>query len=106
MRADACCSCRPLMGISDGACLEGPSIQAKRFTTVVRECKEELSCDVQVKYLSGIYYHAHLAVHVAIFRCSLSIGAEVRLSSEHSQFRYVPISELTDIQRKRVEDCL
>ena len=59
-----------------------------------------------MRYLSGIYYHSHLEVHVAIFRCSLPIGAEVRLSSEHSQFHYAAISELADIQRKRVEDCL
>jgi 8-oxo-dGTP diphosphatase len=44
--------------------------------------------------------------HVAIYRCSLPIGAEIRLSSEHSQFRYAAMSELADVQRKRVEDCL
>jgi 8-oxo-dGTP diphosphatase len=50
--------------------------------------------------------HSHLEIHVAIFRCSLPIGAEVRLSSEHSQFHYAAMSELADIQQKRVEDCL
>ena len=89
-------------GLPGGAVDPGETLHE----TVVRECKEELGCEVQVKYLSGIYYHSHIEVHVAIFRCSLPIGADVRLSSEHSQFRYAAISELADIQRKRVEDCL
>jgi 8-oxo-dGTP diphosphatase len=89
-------------GLPGGAVDPGEALHE----TIVRECKEELSCEVQVKYLSGIYYHSHVEAHVAIYRCSLPIGAEIRLSSEHSQFRYAAMSELADVQRKRVEDCL
>ena len=61
-------------GLPGGAVDPGETLHE----TVVRECKEELGCEVQVKYLSGIYYHPHLEVHVAVFRCSLPIGAEIR----------------------------
>jgi 8-oxo-dGTP pyrophosphatase MutT (NUDIX family) len=89
-------------GLPGGAVDPGETLHE----TVVRECEEELGHVVLVRYLSGIYYHSRLESHAAIFRCSLPIGAKLRLSTEHSQFRYAAISELGAVQRKRVEDCL
>lgn len=89
-------------GLPGGAVDPGETLHE----TVVRECKEELGCEVQVNYLSGIYYHSSIEAHVGIFRCSLPNGAKIRLSAEHSQLRYTTITEMANVQRKRVEDCL
>jgi len=74
--------------------------------TLLRECEEELGCAVDIDYLSGVYYHSAIEAHVAIFRCRLRAGATVRLSPEHSQYGYFELSELTRVQRMRVEHCL
>jgi 8-oxo-dGTP pyrophosphatase MutT (NUDIX family) len=89
-------------GLPGGAVDPGETLHE----TLVRECREELGCDVRILYLSGIYYHASIEAHVAIFRCQLPIEAPLTLSDEHSSWRYVEVSELTAVQRKRVEDCL
>lgn len=73
---------------------------------LLRECREELGCEVTVGYLSGVYYHSALDAHAAIFRCQLQEGARVRLSSEHSEQRYFELDELSPVQRQRVKDCL
>lgn len=73
---------------------------------LVRECREELDCDVRVTYLSGIYYHAALEAHAAVFRCYLADDALVKLSDEHSEHRYFALDELSPVQRLRVSDCL
>jgi len=89
-------------GLPGGAVDPGETLHE----TLIRECQEELGCIVLVQYLSGIYYHSKIESHAAIFRCALPDGAQVRLSREHSQFRYSSISELSPVQRRRVDDCL
>lgn len=71
-----------------------------------RECKEEMGVDIAVKYLSGVYFHSLYNSHAFIFLCELSDVKEITLSSEHSDFRYFPLSDLSHVQRKRVTDCL
>jgi 8-oxo-dGTP pyrophosphatase MutT (NUDIX family) len=73
---------------------------------LLRECREELGCSVDVAYLSGVYYHSSLESHAAIFRCHLSEDAKLELSREHSEFRYFDLADLPAVQRVRVEDCL
>ena len=73
---------------------------------LVRECREELDCEVAVTYLSGVYYHAALEAHAAVFRCYLAETAVVKLSDEHSEHGYFDIDQLSPIQRLRVGDCL
>ena len=73
---------------------------------LLRECREELGCSVDVGYLSGVYYHASLDSHAAIFRCHLADGANLELSEEHSEHRYFDPALLPEVQRVRVEDCL
>ncbi|HEY6727635.1 MAG TPA: NUDIX domain-containing protein [Polyangiaceae bacterium] len=73
---------------------------------LVRECHEELGCDVLVTYLSGVYYHSLLQAHAAVFRCHLADTAVVKLSDEHSEHRYFELEQLSPVQRLRVSDCL
>jgi 8-oxo-dGTP pyrophosphatase MutT (NUDIX family) len=73
---------------------------------LARECREELGCEVKVRYMSGMYYHRVYHSHACIFRCELPALAEIRLSSEHSEWRYFALDELSAVQRRRVQDCL
>lgn len=73
---------------------------------LIRECKEELGCGIEVDYLSGVYFHSAVTSHVFIFRCHLLENQSIRLSSEHSEYRWFALSDLSDVQRIRVEDCL
>lgn len=72
---------------------------------VVRECREELGLGVRIERLTGLYYHADVAVYVAIFRCRLEPG-EVRLSHEHKEYRWAFPPELPARLRAQVEDAL
>lgn len=71
-----------------------------------RECMEELGCSVKVLYLSGIYHHPRVNSHALIFRCELMENAGIVLSEEHSDWKYMPIEEMSDSQKTRVEDCV
>lgn len=89
-------------GLPGGALDPGETVHE----ALLRECREELGCRVEVRYLSGVYYHPKVESHALIFRCGLSEGANIRLSSEHSACAYFPLEELSAVQRQRVEDCL
>lgn len=73
---------------------------------LIRECHEELGCQVNVDYLSGVYFHSAVTSHAFIFRCHLQIDAQIRLSDEHSQYAWFEIDTLSEIQKIRVQDCL
>jgi 8-oxo-dGTP diphosphatase len=73
---------------------------------LVRECKEELDCDIKISYLSGVYYHSAFNSQAFIFRCSLEAGREIKLSEEHTEFRYCALDDMSKVQRQRVEGCL
>ena len=89
-------------GLPGGALEPGETIHK----AVLRECKEELGVEVTITYLSGVYYHAAYNSHVFIFRCELSHNATLTLSSEHSEYKYFKLDELSNVQRRRVQDCL
>ncbi|OTG87725.1 NUDIX hydrolase [Acinetobacter sp. ANC 4558] len=90
-------------GLPGGALDMGETIHQ----ALIRECFEELNCHIQVEYLSGVYFHAAVTSHAFIFRCSIKDESEVfQLSAEHSAFKWFNLSELTAVQRIRVEDCL
>ncbi|WP_214483138.1 NUDIX domain-containing protein [Bacillus sp. SM2101] len=71
-----------------------------------RECREELGVDVEDAVLTGVYYHSIVNTQAAIFRCSIPQDAKIILSSEHSEHKWFPLSELSEIQRIRVTDTL
>lgn len=76
------------------------------YDTLIRECKEELNCNIEIKYLSGVYYHKKHNSYMFIFRVVLQKKSIIHLSNEHSDYCYRSISELNDIQYQRVRDCL
>lgn len=73
---------------------------------LIRECREELGCEIQVDYLSGVYFHSAFNSQAFIFRCRLNSEYEIQLSNEHSEFKFCSLDQMSKLQRKRVEDCL
>ena len=73
---------------------------------LLRECREELGVLVTIEYLSGIYLHRSINSQVAIFRCSLPSGFSISLSSEHSEYRYLDLDDISPAQRVHVRDSL
>jgi 8-oxo-dGTP diphosphatase len=71
-----------------------------------RECVEEFGCEVDVQYLSGVYFHSAYQSQAFIFRCELPKGAQISLSDEHSEYAFVAVTELSNIQQQRVSECL
>ena len=71
-----------------------------------RECKEELGVDVKDAVLTGVYYHSTINTQAVIFRCSIPKDAQIKLSSEHSDYKWADISELSESQRIRALDSL
>ena len=89
-------------GLPGGALEPGETIHE----AVERECLEELGSPVSIRHLTGVYYHAAYNTQAFIFRGDLPEGAEIHLGPEHSAYRWFALEELTQVQRKRVEDCL
>jgi 8-oxo-dGTP diphosphatase len=73
---------------------------------LIRECREELGADIEILYMSGMYFHKAYNSHVCIFRCELPKDSELNLSSEHSEYKYFSLAEMSAIQQQRVSDCL
>jgi len=73
---------------------------------LVRECKEEINCDITIEYLSGVYYHSTYNSQAFIFRCAIAPQAVIELSHEHSQFKYQNIASMSAIQQQRVKECM
>lgn len=71
-----------------------------------RECLEELGVGVNCLYLSGVYYHSAFDSQAFIFRCDLADQKLIKLSDEHSEYKFVSLEDLSAVQKIRVEDCL
>ena len=79
------------------------------YETVHRECREcieELGQEIDVSYLSGVYYHKLHNSQAFVLRCKLKNEHPIRLSSEHSEYRFFSIKEHKDSHRIKAEDCL
>jgi 8-oxo-dGTP diphosphatase len=73
---------------------------------LLRECREELGVEVQNVVLTGFYYHSIVNSQVAMFRCSLPEGEEIKLSAEHSEYNWFSLEELGEVQRIRAVDAM
>ncbi|WP_299808705.1 NUDIX domain-containing protein [uncultured Shewanella sp.] len=89
-------------GLPGGALEPGETIRQ----ALLRECQEELGVLVQVKCLTGVYYHQAYDSQAFIFLCELDDSHNICLSEEHSEYQYTPLSRLSKVQKQRVEDCL
>lgn len=86
-----------------GGCLDpGETIHQ----ALVRECREELGCEIVVNHLTGVYFHQAYHSHAFIFSCQLLEGQSIQLSDEHSEFAYQSIDQLSSVQRLRIMDCM
>ena len=73
----------------------------------MRECREEIGLDVEIDALTGVYYHPVYESHVFIFRCRVIAGQGViQFSDEHTDYKFFPVSELSNVQKIRVLDAL
>ncbi|MEL4242132.1 NUDIX hydrolase [Shewanella xiamenensis] len=90
-------------GLPGGALEPGETIHE----ALLRECQEELGLEVNIHYLSGVYYHSAYQSQAFIFRCEFTVvDAVIRLSHEHSEFAFHDIDTLSAVQQQRVRDCL
>lgn len=88
-------------GLPGGALDLGETIHQ----ALIRECLEELGSNIKIEYLSGVYFHSSVNSHAFIFKCYLE-SSIIQLSEEHSEFKWFNLSELSEIQKIRVQDCL
>jgi 8-oxo-dGTP diphosphatase len=83
----------------------GVSLRENLDATVVRECREELGLEVEIEAMTGFYYQVFNSAYVGVFRCRITTG-EVRLSHEHSEYRWATVREVPARLRSQVEDAL
>jgi len=83
----------------------GVSANENLDVTVVRECREELGIEVAIEMMTGFYYQAFNSAYVGVFRCRFGTG-EVKLSHEHSEYRWVTVAEVPQRLRPQVQDAL
>lgn len=88
-------------GLPGGALEPGETIHQ----ALARECLEELGQEVQIQYLSGVYYHGAYESQAFIFRVTLS-SPNIILSSEHSDYGFFEIDGLSAVQQRRGRECL
>ena len=88
-------------GLPGGGLDQGETVH----DALIRECQEELGCDVSIQYLSGVYYHSAVNSHAFMFRCTLQSDQPINLSDEHSEFRWFDFDQLSPVQKIRIEDC-
>ena len=70
-------------GLPGGALDPGETIH----DALERECLEEIGCAINVKYLSGVYYHSAYNSQAFIFRCEIAQQSDIQLSNEHTDYR-------------------
>ncbi|MFT5788761.1 MAG: 8-oxo-dGTP diphosphatase [Shewanella sp.] len=73
---------------------------------LIRECREELGLTINMSCLTGVYYHSAYDSQAFLFRCELGEADEIKLSDEHSEYQFMPISSLSVVQKTRVIDCI
>lgn len=89
-------------GLPGGALEPGETIHE----ALIRECWEEIACEVNIKYLSGVYFHSAYNSQAFIFRCEITSEHSIQLSDEHTEFKYSPIESMSPVQQRRINECL
>ena len=89
-------------GLPGGSLEPGETIHE----ALLRECSEELGVTINILYMSGMYLHQHYHSHTCIFRCEITSLQSIQLSTEHSEYRYFMLDELTPVQHHRIFDCI
>ncbi len=74
-------------------------------TALIRECREELGVTVAVDAMTGLYYQPRNSAYVGVFRCRIAEGT-IRLSHEHSEYRWAEVAELPERLQVMVRDAL
>ncbi|MFW1945970.1 NUDIX hydrolase [Acinetobacter guillouiae] len=88
-------------GLPGGGLDQGETVH----DALIRECQEELGCEVLIEYLSGVYYHSAVNSHAFMFKCTLLNDQIINLSDEHSEYRWFDFEQLSPVQKIRIEDC-
>ena len=88
-------------GLPGGGLDQGETVH----DALIRECQEELGCEVLIEYLSGVYYHSAVNSHAFMFKCTLQNDQPINLSDEHSEYRWFDFEQLSAVQKIRIEDC-
>ncbi|QQX80680.1 NUDIX domain-containing protein [Shewanella sp. KX20019] len=73
---------------------------------LIRECREELGFTIKINYLTGVYYHSQHDSQAFLFKCEMDEFDKITLSDEHSQYKFMPLSSLSAVQKTRVVDCI
>ncbi|MCH9692678.1 MAG: NUDIX domain-containing protein [Gammaproteobacteria bacterium] len=73
---------------------------------LLRECEEEIKCQINIQYLSGVYFHSAYNSQSFIFRCDIKNGCEIQLSDEHTDYKYSPVETMSPVQKHRIKECL
>jgi 8-oxo-dGTP diphosphatase len=87
-------------GLPGGALEPGETIHQ----ALLRECYEELGVNVEIDYLSGVYFHSAHNSQACIFKVLLPEQA-ICLSDEHSEYGYFDIETLSPVQKQRIQQC-
>lgn len=61
--------------------------------TLIRECREELGREIEVLYLSGVYFHSNHNSHAFVFLCKFVDDLSITLSEAHNM-------KLIDLMKK------
>ena len=89
-------------GLPGGALDPGETIHE----ALIRECREELAVDIEILYMSGMYFHKAYNSHACILKCNMPHNSQIQLSTEHSEYKYFDFGDLSKIQQHRIKDCL
>ena len=89
-------------GLPGGAIEPGETIHE----TLERECFEEIGVKVDIGELTGVYYHKAFDSQVVLFRCEVGKIEDIKLSNEHTEYKYFPLEEMSEVQRIRVKDSI
>ncbi|MCY1429077.1 RNA pyrophosphohydrolase [compost metagenome] len=89
-------------GLPGGALELGETIHE----ALERECLEEIGIKITKPVLTGVYFHKLYNSQAFIFLCEIFSPQEIALSHEHSEWKFFPLNQLSEIQKARVNDCL